>query len=66
MSDEHDQTDGERDRDEAPYELNRQAVGRVIYAVDTGNRVLPPTDSVPERPLADPPSIYEWQKRSSI
>ncbi len=38
MADQDNQTDPERD--ENPYELERQAVGRIIYAVDVGDRDL--------------------------
>ncbi len=32
--------------------------------VERGNRVLPLSAAVPDRPVADPPSIYEWQQQN--
>ncbi len=36
--------------------------GLAALAAEKGNRVLPLDESPPERPRADPGSIYEWQK----
>ncbi len=40
--------------------------GVTTVAVDKGNKALPalkPGEAIPDRPKADPPSIYEWQNR---
>lgn len=38
--------------------------GATTVAVDKDNRAFPaPTAGVPDRPQADPPSIYEWQTK---
>ncbi len=37
--------------------------GAAAPALDRGNRAVPLEGSGPERPAADPPSIYAWQKR---
>ncbi len=43
--------------------------GRIYEGVpaleaECGNRALPLSFGVPDRPVADPPSIYEWQQRA--
>ena len=40
MAEQDNQTDHEPDHDEDPYELNREAVARIIYAVDNDDRAL--------------------------
>ncbi len=42
----------------------RVCEGAAELAVDHGNRVLPPAETIPGRPVADPPSIYEWQQKN--
>ena len=38
--------------------------GATKVAVDENNKALPaPKDGVPERPVANPPSIYDWQQK---
>ncbi len=40
MAEQDNQTDHEPEHDEDPYELNREAVARIIYAVDNDDRAL--------------------------
>ncbi len=39
--------------------------GMPDLAMDRGNRALPLPNAVPDRPVADPPSIYAWQQRNA-
>jgi len=50
MADQDNQSDFDPERDDNPYELNKQAVGRIIYAVDVGNRDLLLAEMEPMHP----------------
>ncbi|WP_371226850.1 magnesium transporter [Roseovarius sp. 2305UL8-3] len=50
MADQDNQTDLDPERDDNPYELDRQAVARIIYAVDAGDRDLLLAEMEPMHP----------------